>query len=76
VRASSSRGGISGQSLAAALDGVAHPTEMDAGVAVSNFFGDLGDRCGCKGGTMPGSGDSVRLSLSSPRGTCGGGGAH
>jgi hypothetical protein len=30
------------------------PVEMDP--AVLDFFSDLGDRCGCKGGTTPGSG--------------------
>jgi hypothetical protein len=38
---------------------------MDTGAMASDFFGDLDDRCGCKGGT--------RLSPSCPRGTGGGG---
>jgi hypothetical protein len=38
-----------------------------------DFFGDLGDSCGRKGGTTPSSGDSIQLS---PASSCGGGGAH
>jgi hypothetical protein len=56
----------------ATLEGTARPVEMDAGVAVSDFFGDLGDCCGWKDDEMSGSGDSLRLCPSSP---CGAGGS-
>jgi hypothetical protein len=54
-----------------ALDSTTCPPDMDVGAATLDVFDVLGDRCGCKGGTMTSSGDSVRLSTSSP---CGGGG--
>jgi hypothetical protein len=49
-------GGISDRSFAAALDGMARSTEMDVRAAAPNFFGDLGDRCGCEGGMALGLG--------------------
>jgi hypothetical protein len=59
----------------AALDGVVRLAKMGAGAAASDFFGDLDCHCGHEGGTTTGSGGSVRLSYSSPRGADGGGGA-
>jgi hypothetical protein len=47
---SSSRGGISSRSFAAALEGMARPTEMDAEAAAPDFFDDLGDCCAFKSG--------------------------
>jgi hypothetical protein len=49
---------------------------MDTVAEGSVFFGDLSDRCGRKGGTSPGSVDSVWLIPSSPRGADSGGSAH
>jgi hypothetical protein len=48
--------GICGQTFAAVLDDMARQTGMDVGAAAPDFFGDLGDRCGRKGGTTPSSG--------------------
>jgi hypothetical protein len=59
-----------------ALDGAARSAGMEVGAAAPDFFGDLGERCGHKGGTTHGSGDSVWVSTSSTRGAGGGGGAR
>jgi hypothetical protein len=69
-------GGISGHTFAVALYGAALSMEMDAGVAASDFFGDLGDHCGRKGSMMPDSRGSVRLNPSSPCGEGDGGGSR
>jgi hypothetical protein len=68
---SSSRGGISGRSFTASLDGATRLAEMDVGAVALDFFCDLGDCCGHEGGMAPSSRGYLQLSPSSPRGAGG-----